>query len=78
MFIMDPRVRYSPLQLEPTFLGFPYKMPLGARVKTYLKVMVNPPLLFQLLALMCFGCKISSDSGDSSCQIFETKAYVAF
>ena len=48
----EMNISYSPLQLEPTFWGFPYKMPLGARVKTYLKVMINPPILFQLLAVM--------------------------
>ena len=67
---------YSPLQLELTFWGFPYKMPLGARVENYLKVMLNPPIFPQLLVCTnvggfsrSFGCKISNGSGVMSCQI---------
>ena len=43
---------YSLLQLEPTFGGFPYKMPYFRGVENHLNVMQNPPKLFQLLALM--------------------------
>ncbi len=34
------------MQLEPTFLSFLYKMPLGARVENYFKVLIN--ILFQI------------------------------
>ena len=43
---------YSPLQLEPTFWGFPYKMTQGAKVENHLKVMLNPPIFSQMLVLM--------------------------
>ena len=40
------------MQLEPTFLGFPYKMPLGDMVENHLKVMLNPLIFSQMLVLM--------------------------
>ena len=43
---------YSPLQLEPTFWGFPYKMTQGAKVENHLKVMLNPPIFSQMLVLL--------------------------
>ena len=43
---------YSPLQLEPTFWGFPYKMTQGAMVENHLKFMLNPPIFSQMLVLM--------------------------
>ena len=43
---------YSPLQLEPTFWGFPYKMTQGAKVENHLKVMLNPTIFSQMLVSM--------------------------
>ena len=43
---------YSPLQLEPTFWGFQYKMIQGAKVENHLKVMLNPSIFPQMLVLM--------------------------
>ena len=40
---------YSLLQLEPTFGGFPYKMPYFRVVETYLNVVQNPPFFSQML-----------------------------
>ena len=46
------RVTYSPLQLEPTFWEFPYKMTQGAKVENHLKFMLNPSIFSQMLVLM--------------------------
>ena len=43
---------YSPLQLEPTFGGFPYKMPYFRVVETYLNVVQNPPFFSQMFVWM--------------------------
>ena len=43
------------MQLEQSFFGaalYPYKIPLGAKVENYLKIMLNLPVFPQLLALM--------------------------
>ena len=45
-------VRYSALQKNWTFWGFPYKMTRGAMVENHLKVMLNPPIFSQMLVLM--------------------------
>ena len=73
MIIVDwKHFRYRGGQFKINKALFSYKMPLDSRVENYLKVMLNPPILPQFLALcnignfsMSFGCKISSDSGDS-------------
>ena len=44
--------KYSLLQLEPTFWGFPYKMTQGANVENHLKVMLNPSIFSQMLVLI--------------------------
>ena len=44
--------KYSALQKNWTFWGFPYKMTRGAKVENHLKVMLNPPIFSQMLVLM--------------------------
>ena len=44
--------KYSALQKNWTFLGFPYKMTRGAMVENHLKIMLNPPIFSQMLVSM--------------------------
>ena len=68
---------YSPLQLEPTFWGFPYKMAQGAKVENHLKVMLNLPIFFSNACInmwglsMSFGSKIFNGFWVTSLQIWK-------
>ena len=49
-------LRYSALQKNWTFWGFPYKMTRGAMAENHLKVMLDPPIFSQMLVLMWEAC----------------------
>ena len=68
--------KYSPLQLEPTFWGFPYKTPIHYVCRKLPKHYVKFPNFSSIACInvgsfsMSSGCKIFSGFGGSSCWNF--------